>query len=77
MCCYFEMLLNLYRLGGIPLGVICVETRMVEQTIPADPANLDSEVKVLISLRFLVNSVFLLDYQLNNLRVRMVYFVTR
>jgi hypothetical protein len=34
------------RLGGIPLGVVCVETRTVEQTVPADPANLDSEVKV-------------------------------
>uniref|UniRef100_A0A3B5MTG1 acetyl-CoA carboxylase n=1 Tax=Xiphophorus couchianus TaxID=32473 RepID=A0A3B5MTG1_9TELE len=34
-------------LGGIPLGVIAVETRTVELTIPADPANLDSESKVL------------------------------
>ena len=34
------------RLGGIPLGVICVETRTVEATIPADPANLDSDAKV-------------------------------
>uniref|UniRef100_A0A667Z1L8 acetyl-CoA carboxylase n=1 Tax=Myripristis murdjan TaxID=586833 RepID=A0A667Z1L8_9TELE len=31
------------RLGGIPLGVIAVETRTVELTVPADPANLDSE----------------------------------
>jgi acetyl-CoA carboxylase/biotin carboxylase 1 len=30
------------RLGGIPVGVISVETRMVEQRIPADPANPDS-----------------------------------
>ncbi|QLG70770.1 hypothetical protein HG535_0A07120 [Zygotorulaspora mrakii] len=30
------------RLGGIPLGVIAVETRMVEHLIPADPANPDS-----------------------------------
>jgi len=36
----------LFSLGGIPVGVIAVETRTVEQTIPADPANLDSEVKV-------------------------------
>lgn len=35
-----------YRLGGIPLGVIAVETRTVEVAIPADPANLDSEAKV-------------------------------
>ena len=28
------------------MGVICVETRTVEMTIPADPANLDSETKV-------------------------------
>ncbi|XP_048833144.1 acetyl-CoA carboxylase isoform X2 [Brienomyrus brachyistius] len=35
------------RLGGIPLGVITVETRTVELAIPADPANLDSEAKLL------------------------------
>ncbi|TKS78760.1 Acetyl-CoA carboxylase 2 [Collichthys lucidus] len=35
------------RLGGIALGVIAVETRTVEFTVPADPANLDSESKVL------------------------------
>lgn len=34
------------RLGGIPVGVIAVETRTVEVTLPADPANLDSESKV-------------------------------
>ncbi|XP_026117226.1 acetyl-CoA carboxylase isoform X3 [Carassius auratus] len=34
------------RLGGIPLGVIAVETRTVEVTIPADPAYLDSEAKI-------------------------------
>jgi len=33
------------RLGGIPMGVIAVETRNVELTLPADPANLDSEAK--------------------------------
>ncbi|KAL9700297.1 hypothetical protein quinque_003738 [Culex quinquefasciatus] len=33
------------KLGGIPVGVIAVETRTVELTIPADPANLDSEAK--------------------------------
>ncbi|XP_063700172.1 acetyl-CoA carboxylase isoform X3 [Culicoides brevitarsis] len=33
------------RLGGVPVGVIAVETRTVEVTIPADPANLDSESK--------------------------------
>lgn len=30
------------RLGGIPLGIIAVETKMVENLIPADPANPDS-----------------------------------
>ncbi|CAH0047847.1 unnamed protein product [Clonostachys solani] len=30
------------RLGGIPLGVIAVETRTVENITPADPANPDS-----------------------------------
>lgn len=34
------------RLGGIPMGVIAVETRKVDLTLPADPANLDSEAKV-------------------------------
>jgi acetyl-CoA carboxylase/biotin carboxylase 1 len=32
-------------LGGIPVGVICVETRTVELNLPADPANLDSEAR--------------------------------
>lgn len=35
------------RLGGVPVGVIAVETRTVEVTMPADPANLDSESKVI------------------------------
>ena len=34
------------RLGGIPMGVICVETRAVECEEPADPANLDTETKI-------------------------------
>ncbi|XP_045441590.1 acetyl-CoA carboxylase 2 isoform X4 [Pipistrellus kuhlii] len=34
------------RLGGIPVGVIAVETRTVEMVVPADPANLDSEAKI-------------------------------
>ena len=38
------------RLGGIPLSVIAVETRTMEATIPADPANLDSETKVMAYL---------------------------
>ena len=41
-----DIFVSLVRLGGIPVGVICVETRTVEMTIPADPANLDSETKV-------------------------------
>uniref|UniRef100_A0A8D0RYV4 acetyl-CoA carboxylase n=1 Tax=Sus scrofa TaxID=9823 RepID=A0A8D0RYV4_PIG len=35
------------RLGGIPVGVIAVETRTVELAVPADPANLDSEAKII------------------------------
>jgi len=35
------------RLGGIPMGVISVETRLVEQVIPADPANPVSRQSVL------------------------------
>ncbi|EHH66689.1 hypothetical protein EGM_03732 [Macaca fascicularis] len=34
-------------LGGIPVGVIAVETRTVEVVVPADPANLDSEAKII------------------------------
>jgi len=35
------------RLGGIPTGVVAVECRTVEATLPADPANSDSESKVI------------------------------
>ncbi|KAM6165825.1 acetyl-CoA carboxylase 2 isoform 2-T2 [Erethizon dorsatum] len=35
------------RLGGIPVGVIAAECRTVEVAIPADPANLDSEAKII------------------------------
>ena len=41
-----EAALPCCRLGGLPVGVIAVETRTVEVTIPADPANPDSEAKV-------------------------------
>jgi acetyl-CoA carboxylase/biotin carboxylase 1 len=34
------------RLGGIPLGVIIAETRMMERVIPADPANQESQQSV-------------------------------
>lgn len=43
--------LSLPRLGGIPTGVVAVETRSVELSIPADPANLDSEAKVRMLLK--------------------------
>jgi len=35
------------RLGGLPVGVIAVETRLVEQRVPADPGNPDSRESVL------------------------------
>ena len=35
------------KLGGIPFGVISVETRLVEQRIPADPANPESRESLL------------------------------
>merc|ERR1719247_2329092 len=35
------------RLGGIPMGVIAVEPRLMEQRIPADPANPESREAVL------------------------------
>jgi acetyl-CoA carboxylase/biotin carboxylase 1 len=31
------------RLGGIPMGVIAVETRTIERVVPADPANPNSQ----------------------------------
>jgi len=34
------------HLGGIPVGVIAVETRTVEQIVPADPANGESQQQV-------------------------------
>lgn len=36
------------RLGGIPMGVVAVETRTVENIIPADPANSESTEQVLM-----------------------------
>lgn len=36
------------RLGGIPMGVIAVETRSVEQVVPADPANPESQEQILV-----------------------------
>nr|BAA11238.1 acetyl-coenzyme A carboxylase [Schizosaccharomyces pombe] len=36
------------RMGGIPTGVIAVETRTIENTVPADPANPDSTEQVLM-----------------------------
>ncbi|ORX86109.1 acetyl-CoA carboxylase [Anaeromyces robustus] len=36
------------RLGGIPLGVIAVETRMIEQVLPADPGNADSREQTIL-----------------------------
>lgn len=35
------------RLGGIPMGVIAVETRLMEQRVPADPADPESREAVL------------------------------
>lgn len=40
------------RLGGIPVGIIAVETRTVEVNIPADPANFDSEARVRCLMTF-------------------------
>ncbi|ORX57605.1 acetyl-CoA carboxylase [Hesseltinella vesiculosa] len=36
------------RLGGIPMGVVAVETRTVENIVPADPANADSQEQVVM-----------------------------
>merc|ERR1711966_234917 len=35
------------RLGGVPMGAIAVETRLVEQVVPADPADPNSREAVL------------------------------
>lgn len=34
------------RLGGLPVGVLAVDTRAVERVVPADPADLTSQVEV-------------------------------
>jgi len=34
------------RLGGYPMGVIAVETRSIEDTVPADPAAPESKEQV-------------------------------
>lgn len=36
------------RLGGIPMGVVAVESRTVENIVPADPANADSTEQLLM-----------------------------
>lgn len=35
------------RLGGVPVGVVAVETRTVEVDVPADPADMESDEKML------------------------------
>lgn len=35
------------KLGGIPMGVIAVETRLMEQRVPADPADPESREAIL------------------------------
>lgn len=35
------------RLGGVPMGAIAVETRLVEQVVPADPADANSREAIL------------------------------
>lgn len=45
-------------LGGIPVGVIAVETRSVDVSIPADPANTDSEAKVYMHVYYIHSCVF-------------------
>jgi len=36
----------IYRLGGMPIGCIVTENRLVEKAILADPANLESKPQV-------------------------------
>lgn len=50
------------RLGGIPCGVIAVETRSVECTVPADPANPDTESRVYYDNETFVIVYFLVCY---------------
>ena len=53
------------RLGGIPCGIITVETRSVGCTIPADPANPSSESTVRILIFFKHNkSCFVFDHRI-------------
>lgn len=59
------------RLGGVPVGVVAVETRTVELNLPADPANLDSEAKVCIYLAKI--SIIRLRYWRKVLRSSFLY----
>ena len=45
------------RLGGIPMGAIAVETRLVEQVVPADPADPNSREAILPQAGKQFNSV--------------------
>ena len=39
------MIVGRARLGGIPTGVVAVETRSIAVDVPADPADMESEEK--------------------------------
>lgn len=43
------------------MGVVAVETRTVETSTPADPANLDSELKVKSIIEFKICKMFIYD----------------
>jgi acetyl-CoA carboxylase carboxyltransferase component len=50
------------RLGGLPIGVIAVETRTIERTVPADPANPNSvEQKIMEAGQVCVAQLLMFD----------------
>ena len=63
------------RLGGIPVGVICTETRTIEMTVPADPANLESQVKVFLTF-FYYLKFFSYNYQTIYKKICYIFFST-
>lgn len=52
------------RLGGMPMGAIAVETRMVEQVIPADPADPNSREAILPQAGKLSSHLFSISFAL-------------
>ena len=65
------------RLGGIPMGAIAVETRLVDKVIPADPADPNSREAILpqAGMFGMINITFLIILFFTSLRVNSLTLV--